>query len=338
MKPFISCPVFSFGNLKRHSAVDFSGQRRWLKFEVQKPIMKSNLCVLICLLWMSHGQLWSQNRILVFQSDFGEKDGAVAAMKGVAVSVAPDLRIFDLTHEIPAYNIWEAAYRLNQTAAYWPAGTVFVSIVDPGVGSSRRSVVMKSRSGHYFVTPDNGSLTLISESLGVEEVREIDETKNRLPHSGESYTFHGRDVYAYTGARLAAGVISFADVGKLIQGSIVRINYQKPQLSDGKIKGTIDVLDVQYGNLWTNIPQSMLDKAGISYGDKVEVEIYEKQRLAYEGRVVFEKTFSAVPEGDPVAYLNSLMNFSLALNMGSFAEKFRIASGPEWSVVLGKAK
>jgi S-adenosylmethionine hydrolase len=124
---------------------------------------------------------------LVLQTDFGLRDGAVAAMKGVAVSVAPDLAIYDLTHEIPAYNIWEAALRLDQSASYWPPGTVFVSVVDPGVGSERHSVVLKTRSGHYFVTPDNGTLTFVAESLGVEQVREIDESQpaagRRLLHS-----------------------------------------------------------------------------------------------------------------------------------------------------------
>src|ERR1041384_3917025 len=146
-----------------------------------------------------------ERKILVFQSDFGIKDGAVAAMKGVSTSVSKDLQIYDITHEITAFNISEAAYRLNQSASYWPAGTVFVSIVDPGVGSARKSIVMKSKTGHYFVTPDNGTLTLVAESMGVEAVREIDETKNRLKGSNESYTFHGRDVYAYTAARLASG-------------------------------------------------------------------------------------------------------------------------------------
>src|ERR1700710_1036666 len=120
----------------------------------------------------------AQNKIVVFQSDFGLKDGAVSAMKGVAMGVSTDLKLYDLTHEIPAYNIWEAAYRLEQTAAFWPAGTVFVSVVDPGVGSSRKSIVMKTKTGHYFVTPDNGTLTLIANSLGIEEVRIIDEKIN----------------------------------------------------------------------------------------------------------------------------------------------------------------
>ncbi len=154
-----------------------------------------------------------ERNILVFQSDFGLKDGAVAAMKGVSTSVSKDLQIYDLTHEITAYNISEAAYWLNQSASYWPTGTVFVSIVDPGVGSKRKSIVMRTKTGHYFVTPDNGTLTLVAESMGIDGVREIDETVNRLKGSAESYTFHGRDVYAYTGARLASGTITFEEVG-----------------------------------------------------------------------------------------------------------------------------
>src|ERR1700739_1647793 len=146
----------------------------------------------------------AQNKMIVYQSDFGLKDGAVSEMKGVAMAVSPDLKLFDLTHEIPAYNIWEAAYRLEQTVRYWPAGTVFVSVVDPGVGTSRKSVVMKTKSGHFIVTPDNGTLTLIAESLGVAEVREIDENVNRRKDSQKSNTFHGRDVYSYTAARLAS--------------------------------------------------------------------------------------------------------------------------------------
>ena len=115
----------------------------------------------------------AQKKVLVFQTDFGLKDGAVSAMKGVAIGVSADLKIFDLTHEIPAYNIWEAACRLEQTAQYWPAGTVFVSVVDPGVGSERKSIVLKTKSGHYFVGPDNGQFTLITQSLGIAEIHEV---------------------------------------------------------------------------------------------------------------------------------------------------------------------
>src|SRR5688572_3877235 len=191
-----------------------------------------------------------KNGIVVFQTDFGLKDGAVSAMKGVATGVDADLQLHDLTHEIPAYNIWEAAYRLEQTAPYWPAGTVFVSVVDPGVGTSRKSVVLKTKTGHFFVTPDNGTLSLISQSLGIESVREIDEVLNRRKNSQASYTFHGRDVYAYTGARLAAGVINFEEVGKELPSKVVTIPYQKAVYQGDSIMGNIPILDVQYGNIW----------------------------------------------------------------------------------------
>jgi len=121
---------------------------------------------------------------LVLQSDFGNKDVAVASMKGVAVGVSRDLDIYDLTHEIPAFNIWEASLRLAEVADYWPPGTVFVSVVDPGVGTERKSVVLKTKQGHYYVTPDNGSLTAVAEKYGIAAVREIDEAVNsQIPRS-----------------------------------------------------------------------------------------------------------------------------------------------------------
>ena len=128
---------------------------------------------------------------LIFQTDFGVQDGAVSAMYGVAYTVCPELRVFDLTHEIEPYDIWDASYRLIQAVAYWPEGTVFVSVVDPGVGSTRRSIVAKTQSGQYIVTPDNGTLTHIKRRVGITAARIIDETVNRRSGSEESYTFHG---------------------------------------------------------------------------------------------------------------------------------------------------
>ncbi len=166
---------------------------------------------------------------LILQTDFSLKDGAVSAMKGVAFGVDHNLKIFDLTHEIPPYNIWEGAYRLYQTASYWPQGSVFVSVVDPGVGTDRKSVVLKTKNGQYFVSPDNGTLTLVAESLGIESVRQIDEKTNRLKGSEKSYTFHGRDVYAYTGARLASGAITFEQVGPELPAKVVELLIRKPK-------------------------------------------------------------------------------------------------------------
>lgn len=288
------------------------------------------------LLFLYSITLWAQPKTVVFQTDFGLKDGAVSAMKGVAMGVNPNLRLFDLTHEIPAYNIWEAAYRLEQTAPYWPKGTVFVSVVDPGVGTERTSVVLKTKSGHYFVGPDNGSFTLIAESLGIQEVHEIDEVLNRRRNSQASYTFHGRDVYAYTAARLAAGVITLAQVGKRLPNAVVKIPFQKPVLEGNAIIGNIPILDVQYGNIWTNIPAELFKKLNITAGQNVKVSVWQNDKLIFEGTMPFANTFGEVAEGQPMSYLNSLMNLSFALNMGDFSSKYGVKSGPEWKVKVEK--
>ena len=279
---------------------------------------------------------FAQHKIVVFQSDFGLKDGAVSAMKGVAMGVSPDLKLFDLTHEIPAYNIWEAAYRLEQTVPYWPEGTVFVSVVDPGVGTSRKSVVLKTNTGQYIVTPDNGTLTLVALSQGIAAIREIDEAVNRRKDSRKSYTFHGRDVYAFTAARLAAGVISFEKVGPLLPSSVTTIPYQMAVLEGQTLKGAIAILDVQYGNIWTNIPADLFNQLKPEFGDLFHVIIYHHSAKLYEGNLPYSATFGAVPKGKPLVYLNSLLQLSFALNQGSFSSQFHIGSGNEWSVVVSK--
>lgn len=281
----------------------------------------------------------AQNGIVVFQTDFGMKDGAVAALKGVASSIDANLKLFDLTHEIPAYAIWEAAYRLDQTIPYWPIGTVFVSVVDPGVGTERKSVVAKTKTGHFIVTPDNGTLTLIAASLGIESMREIDEVTNRRKNSGTSYTFHGRDVYAYTAARLASKMIPYELVGPVMVPQPFVIDYQKAFLEGNTLKGNIAILDIQYGNIWTNIHPSIwnLFQAIEHPKNELVVQLFNKGILVYKGNMPFENTFGAVPIGSPLAYLNSLMHFSLALNQASFAERYQIKAGPDWSILVAWA-
>lgn len=284
------------------------------------------------------GNARGQNKILVFQSDFGLKDGAVSAMKGVAMGVSSDLKLYDLTHEIPAYNIWEAAYRLEQTVPYWPAGTVFVSVVDPGVGTGRKSVVLKTSSGQFIVSPDNGTLTLIAQSLGIDEIREIDEAINRRKGSGDSYTFHGRDVYAYTGARLAAGVITFSEIGPLLPKEVVSLPFQKALLEGNKIKGTISILDIQYGNVWTNIPATLFNQLNPKFGDALHLVIFNKGVVVYTGNMPYCRTFAEVARNKPLAYLNSLLQLSFALNQGDFAKTYGISSGSDWAVEITKGQ
>jgi len=288
------------------------------------------------LLFVSTQVVSAQNKTVVFQTDFGLKDGAVSAMKGVAMGVDSSLKLFDLTHEIPAYNIWEAAYRLEQTIPYWSAGTVFVSVVDPGVGTQRKSVILKTKAGHFIVTPDNGTLTLIAQSQGIDQIREIDEVQNRRKGSEKSYTFHGRDVYAFTAAKLAAGKITFEQVGQQLPNQIVSLPYQKASIENNSIKGTINILDVQYGNIWTNISGDLFKKLNPKIGDVFKVIIYKNKIKKHESTMPYMATFGGVAKGKPLLYLNSLLQVSFALNMGSFSAVHKVLSGNEWRVEVRK--
>jgi S-adenosylmethionine hydrolase len=275
---------------------------------------------------------------LVLQSDFGLSDGAVSAMYGVARSVDSSISIFDLTHDIPPYNIWEASYRLMQTIIYWPEGTIFVSIVDPGVGSDRKSLVVKTDSSHYIVTPDNGTLTHIDYSIGIVDARVIDEEINRLPRSGASHTFHGRDIYAFTGARLASKAISFSEVGPTyLKNSIIKLPLHHAKITDGLVTGIIDILDIRFGNVWTNISRELFQQLGIGYGDTLEVTIENNSKMVYRQVLSYGRSFADIHLGEPLVYINSIDNIAIAINQDSFAKAYNIGTGSNWLVTIQKA-
>lgn len=276
-------------------------------------------------------------KLLVFQSDFGLVDGAVAAMYGVAFEVDENLRAYNLTHDIPPYNIWEASYRLFQAMEYWPEETVFVSVVDPGVGSSRKSVVVKTVKNQFVVTPDNGTLTHIKKYVGIEYVREIEESKHRRKDTEHSYTFHGRDVYAFTGAKLAAGLIDFIDVGpELSVGSIQELEMGDVTTTENSIKGSIDILDVRFGSLWTNISREDFASLGFQFGERVEVIIKNGPRTIYNNRIKYGKSFADVYISEQIIYVNSLYRMAIAINQGNFAKAYNISTDPSWTVEFKK--
>jgi len=275
--------------------------------------------------------------MLVIQTDFGLVDGAVSAMYGVALSVSEDIKVFDLTHDIPPYNIFEASYRLIQTVEYWPKGTVFVSVVDPGVGSHRKSVVALTNDGHYIVTPDNGTLTHIMKDIGIAEVREIEESKHRRVNTEASYTFHGRDIYANTGAKLAAGVITFEEVGPSLKvEETVLLPTTETIVKEDSVSGSIDVLDVRFGSLWTSVDRASFDTLKAEYGERMEVSIFNNSQLIYQNSIIYGRSFADVMIGGALIYVNSLYRMGIAINQGSFAKAYNIGVGQQWTVTFRK--
>ena len=284
------------------------------------------------------------NGHLVFMSDFGLKDRFVTSMKGVAINVDPALHLHDVTHQIEPYNIWEASYTLAGSIPFWPVGTVFVSVVDPGVGTERVSVIALTSDQKYIVTPDNGTLTLIDDQIGIEQVRIIDETVNRRPGSSRFATFHGRDVYAYTGARLASGIIDYNQTGAEIHEHIERIDYKKPTIKGGEnLRGTITKVEHPYGNLATNIPADLFYEAGGTNQSYWNVSISSSglkshSSPSFEKPVPYTKSFGFVEKGDPLLYTDSLGNLGLAINNGNVSKKYHITAGPETTIRLKSAK
>ena len=279
------------------------------------------------------------NNHLVLQTDFGLQDGAVSSMRGVAYGVASDIIISDLTHGITPFNIFEGSFRLFQTFSYWPAGTVFVSVVDPGVGSKRLSIIAETTGGHYIVTPDNGSLTHVKRLIGIEAVREIDESVNRLRGKGteDVAIFHGRDLFGYTAARLASGIIDFEGVGpEYPVEEIVEHEMHEPVVEPGKAQGIFEINDPNFGNLWTNIPLKAFQEAGFAYGDHINVTVRHEGEKVFEEKVLFHQSFGFAQKGDPMIYNNEMMKVAMAVSQGSFCDKYNLSYGPEWTIEFTK--
>ncbi len=277
--------------------------------------------------------------ILVFQTDFTYKEGAVSSMYGVVKSVDRTLEIMDGTHELPQFDTWSASYRLYQSLRFWPSGTIYVSVVDPGVGTKRRACVAKvddGAGGHYYVvTPDNGALTHVKTNMGVLEVRLIDESVNRLrgkDTEGVSI-FHGRDLFGYTAARLASGIIDFAGVGPAYPvEEIVTHPLPEPVIGEDFVEGILEIDDPNFGNVWTNIPTRLFNDCGFAYGQTVQAEIIHDGQQVFCQNLPFYESFGRVDKGEPLIYNNELMKLAFAVSQGSFAKAYGVGFGGDWQV------
>jgi S-adenosylmethionine hydrolase len=261
-------------------------------------------------------------------TDFGTADDSVAICKGVMYSIAPELRIVDLTHDVTPFSILDGARFLYGASQYYPPGTVFVAVIDPGVGGTRKAVAVKSKRGQYFVLPDNGLMTLIEDRDGIEAIREIS-NRDWMIGAALSSTFHGRDIFSPVAAHIARGD-DWTQVGPEIP-RLVRLNLAASQLNELGLSGEVIALDGPYGNLVTNISGEGFQELGNKWGQTVHITI-GKTRIT----VPFVRTFSDVPLKKPLLYIDSRGHLSLALNQGSFAATYNIK--PPTPIVIPRPK
>ena len=255
---------------------------------------------------------------VVFMTDFGIIDDSVAICKGVMYSIEPHLRIVDLTHQVTPFSILDGARFLYGATAYYPAGTVFVVVVDPTVGSPRKAIVVKSKRGQFFVLPDNGLMTLVQDRDGLEAAREIT-NRNWMIADAVSSTFHGRDIFSPVGAHVAHGE-DWTEVGpELDVNKLVRLNLTTAKLDEGGLVGDVIATDGPFGNLVTNISGETFLKLGYGRGQTVHVTIGKT-----EFNVPFVRTFADVPLKKPLMYIDSRGRLGLAVNQGSFAATYNV--------------
>jgi S-adenosyl-L-methionine hydrolase (adenosine-forming) len=253
---------------------------------------------------------------VVFMTDFGTVDDSVALCKGVMYGITPNLRIVDLTHQVTPFSIQDGARFLFGATPYFPAGAVFVTVIDPGVGSTRKPVVVKSKRGQFFVLPDNGLMTMVEDRDGIEGIREIT-NQDWMIGSKISSTFHGRDIFSPVGAHLARGD-DWMQVGPELK-QLVRLDLKPAKVDDKGLSGEVIALDGPYGNLITNIDADDFLKLGYQRGEKLKVTI-----AGHEIEMPFVKTFSDVPLKQPLLFIDSRGRVSFAVNQGSFAASYGV--------------
>lgn len=275
---------------------------------------------------------------LVMQTDFSFKSAAVSVMHGVSYQVDRDLVVEDISHEVAKWNPYAASTNLAYTLPYWPVGTVFVSVIDPGVGTDRKACVAKTKNGYYIVTPDNGTLTHVVQEYGIEEVRQIDEAVNRYPGTEQINIFHGRDLFAYCGAKLASGKITFEEVGPAYDVSeIVIIETPDACVCDGVIYGFNKTCNANFGINVSNIPVALLEQINVKMGDMVHLTVSHNGKVHFDEDVLYHRSFGYVDPGEPICYNAEGMLIGFALNLENFMERYNTQPGPDWLVTIKKA-
>jgi S-adenosylmethionine hydrolase len=267
---------------------------------------------------------------IVFMTDFGVVDDSVALCRGVMYGIMPGVRIVDLTHQVTPFSILDGARFLYGATPYFPAGTVFVVVIDPGVGSTRKAIVARSKRGQFFVLPDNGLLTLVEQRDGIEAVREITNPEWMIG-SKLSSTFHGRDIFSPAGAHVARGD-DWTNAGpEMAVKDLVRLELKAATLDERGLNATVIATDGPFGNLVTNVDADDFLKLGYQRGQEVPVKVGGRTM-----KMKFVKTFSDVPVNEPLLYIDSRGHLGLAVNQNSFAATYGIK--PPRELFIARAK
>jgi len=246
--------------------------------------------------------------IITLLTDFGESDPYTGAIKGVILSICPKARIVDLSHNIQKHNIHEGAFYLFSVAKYFPKNTIHLAIVDPGVGSSRKPLIIQSRN-YFFIGPDNGVLSLAALDDNVQKITEISNDYYFLKPI--SNTFHGRDIFAPVAAHLAINR-SLEKFGSIIE-EWVQIEIPKVKVDGNKIYGKIIHID-RFGNLITNISQEIFHK--IHKPEKNFIQIHIKQ---FDSKIILCNSYSQVGSGEFLGIFGSSNLLEIARNQDSAA-------------------
>jgi S-adenosylmethionine hydrolase len=276
--------------------------------------------------WTAAAQQPVPTRIIGFMTDFDVKDDAVGICKAVMEGVAPGVRVLDITHQSEPFNIAMGARFLAGSAPYYPKDAVFVVVIDPGVGSTRKAIIAKSKLGQFFVLPDNGLLTLIQDRDGIVEAHEI---TNRawMIGSGISSTFHGRDIFSPAGAHVARED-DFTQAGPAIDVTkLVRLDLKNAKIDDKGLHGQVIGTDGPFGNLVLNVPGETFAELGYKLGDKVPIELAGKH-YAFP----FVKTFSDVPVGHELFFIDSRGRLSIGINQRNFSATYKAGEGADLTI------
>jgi hypothetical protein len=278
------------------------------------------------LVWTAAAQRPAPSHVIGFMTDFDVKDDAVGICKAVMDGIAPGVRILDITHQSEPYNIAMGARLLAGSAPYFPKDAIFVVVIDPGVGSTRKAIIAKSGVGQFFVLPDNGLLTLIQQRDGIVEAHEITNPAWMIG-SGISSTFHGRDIFSPAGAHLARGE-DFRQSGPALDVSkLVRLDLKNATVDASGLHGQVIGTDGPFGNLVLNVPADTFAQLGYKIGDQVPLTLGGK---SYSFPLV--KTFSDVSVGKELFYIDSRGRLSLGINQGNFSATYKVGEGAELTI------